>query len=164
MPRQKIKKWKYLQDIAEEISHSDDAKVEPLNSANCTRALEPVQVIASRDGGPYAMKKVLGWCIVGPIACTNSRNGSLASNRMAVIEAGSNKIADHYFALEEQIKSYEGIPAMLKKIYEGEFTEQQVKFSSTIGETLGEISHDDQQFLKLMDQETIKVNGHCLYN
>ena len=49
---------------------------------------------------------------------------------------------------------------MLKKIYEGEFTEQQVKFSSIIGETLGEISHDHQQFLKLMDQETIKVDGH----
>ena len=49
---------------------------------------------------------------------------------------------------------------MLKKIYEGEFTEQQGKFSSIIGEPLGEISHDDQQLLKLMDQETIKVDGH----
>ena len=49
---------------------------------------------------------------------------------------------------------------MLKKIYEGELTEQQAKFSSTISELLGEISHDDQKFLKLMDQETMKVYGH----
>ena len=49
---------------------------------------------------------------------------------------------------------------MLKKIYEGEFTEQQLKFSSIVVELLGEILHDDQQFLKLMDQETIKVDGH----
>ena len=49
---------------------------------------------------------------------------------------------------------------MLKRIYEGKFTEQQVKFSTIIGKTLGEISHDDQQFLKLMDQETLKLNGH----
>ena len=49
---------------------------------------------------------------------------------------------------------------MLKRIYEGDFTEQQIKFSSIIDETLGEISHDDQQFLKLMNQETIKVDGH----
>ena len=81
---EKIKKWKYLQKIAEEISHSDDVKVELLIGGNCTRALEPVQVIANRDGGPYAMKTVLGWCIVGPIACINSRNGSLTCNRMAV--------------------------------------------------------------------------------
>ena len=126
-------------------------KVELLIGANCTRALESVQVIASRDGEPYAMKTVLGLCIVGPIGRINSRNGSLTSNRIAVREAVSNKIADHYFAVEEQIKQNEEIPAMLKKIYEGEFTEQQGKFSSIIGEPLGEISHDDQQFLKLMD-------------
>ena len=35
-----------------------------------------------------------------------------------------------------------------------------MKFSSIIGKPLGEISHNDQQFLKLMDQETIKVDGH----
>ena len=44
-------------------------------------------------------------------------------NRMVVWEAGSNKIANHYFAVEEQIKSNKGIPGMLKRIYEGEFTE-----------------------------------------
>ena len=137
-------------------------KVELLIGANCPRALEPVQVIASRDGGPYAMKTVLGWCIVGQIARINSRNGSLTCNRIAVREAGSSKIADYYFAVEEQIKSNEEIHSMLKKIYEREFTEQQAKFSSTISEPLGEISHDDQQFLKLMDQQTIKVDGHCV--
>ena len=62
--------------------------------------------------------------------------------------------------MEEQIKSNEEIPAMLKKIYEGEFKEQQVKQSSIIGEPLGEMSHDDQQFSKQMNQETIKVDVH----
>ena len=91
-------------------------KVELLIGANCPRALEPVQVIASRDGGPYAMKTVLGWCIVGQIARINSRNGSLTCNRIALREARGNKIANHYFAVEEQIKSNEEIPGMLKKI------------------------------------------------
>ena len=69
------------------------------------------------------MKTVLGWCTVGPIACINPRNGSLTCNRTEVRGAGSNKIADHYFAVEEQIKPNEGIPAMLKRIFKGEFTE-----------------------------------------
>ena len=157
---EKIKKWRYLLEIAGEINHGDDAKMELLIGANCTRALEPVQVIASRDGGPYAMKTVLGWCIVRPIACINPRNRSLTCTRVAVREAGSNEIADHYFAVEEQINPNERIPAMLKRIYEGEFIEQQVKFRSIIGKTLGKISDDERQFLKLMEQETIKVNGH----
>ena len=81
---EKIKKQKYLQKVAEDISHSNDVKVELLIGANCTRALKLAQVIASRDGGPYAMKTVKGWYIVGPIAWINSGNGSLACNRMAV--------------------------------------------------------------------------------
>ena len=122
--------------------------------------MEPAQVIASRDGRSYTMKIVLGWCIVGPIARIDSRNGSLTCNRIAIQEAGSNKIADHHFKVEEQIKSNKDVPAILKKIYEGELTEQQVKFSNFIGKPLGEISHDDQQFLKLMDQETVKVDAY----
>ena len=54
---------------------------------------------------------------MGPIACINSRNGSLTSNKTAVLEAGCSKIVDHYFAVDEPIKSNEEIPAMLKKIY-----------------------------------------------
>ena len=157
---EKIKKWKHLNEIADEINQSDDVNVELLIGANCTRALEPVQVIPSKDGGPYAMKTVLGWCIVGPIACVSSRGGSLVCNRIAVQEAGSSRIQGHYFAMEKKINPDEDIPAMLKKIYEGEFTEQPVKFNSIIGETLREVSYDDQQFLQLMDRETVRVNNH----
>ena len=95
-----------------------------------------------------------------PIAQINSRSRSLTCNKVAVREASSNKIADRYFAVEEQIISNEEITAMVKKIYEGEFTEQQAKFSSIIGEPLGEISHNNQQLFKLMDHETTKVDGH----
>ena len=56
--QEKIKKWKYLQEISKEISHSYDVKVELLVGANWTRALEPVQVINSRNGVLYAMKTV----------------------------------------------------------------------------------------------------------
>ena len=57
---EKIKKWKYLHEISEEISQSADVKVEILIGANCPRALELVLIMARRDGGPYAMKTILG--------------------------------------------------------------------------------------------------------
>ena len=95
-----------------------------MTGANCTSTMEPAQVIASRDGRSYTMKIVLGWCIVGPIARIDSRNGSLTCNRIAIQEAGSNKIADHHFKVEEQIKSNKDVPAILKKIYEGELTSE----------------------------------------
>ena len=46
---------------------------------------------------------------------------------MAVREAGSNKIADHYFVVKEQIKSNEGIPELLKRIYKAESTKQNLQ-------------------------------------
>ena len=32
---------------------------------NCAKALEPQEVILSKDGGPFAFRFPLGWCVVG---------------------------------------------------------------------------------------------------
>ena len=92
---QKLKKWKLLLCVADEVIKDDqNINVELLIGANCTRALEPIKVISSRNDGPYAMKTVLGWCIVGPI------------------------------------------------------------FTSVIGETTGDVSYDDQIFLRLITMKS----------
>ena len=71
--------------------------------AKHTRALEPVQVIASGDGGPYAMQKVLGWCIAGPIAWINPRNktkwrdsSNAEENLWRIIYRTTNEVQQHY--------------------------------------------------------------------
>ena len=54
-----------------------------LIGANCMKALEPVEIIASQDGGLYVYKTKLDWCIVVPIV--SDRNGeALRCNRIAV--------------------------------------------------------------------------------
>ena len=53
------------------IKDDQSINVELLIGANCARALEPIKVIPSRNDGPYAMKTILGWCIVGPISYWN---------------------------------------------------------------------------------------------
>ena len=35
-----------------------------------------------------------------------------------------------------------------------------MRFTSVIGETTGDVSYDDQIFLRLMDQETVQVDNH----
>ena len=52
------------------IKDYQNISVELLIGANCARALEPIKVIPSRND-PYAMKTVLGWCIVGPVSYRN---------------------------------------------------------------------------------------------
>ena len=35
-----------------------------------------------------------------------------------------------------------------------------MRFTSVIAETAGDVSYDDQIFLRLMDQETVQVDNH----
>ena len=44
--------------------HDEDIVAGLLTGTNCMKALE---IIPSKEDGPYAYKTLLGWCIVGPI-------------------------------------------------------------------------------------------------
>ena len=52
-PHQRNKKWKYLNPITAEITQNDHIEVGMLIEANCIKALEPEEIIASQDERPY---------------------------------------------------------------------------------------------------------------
>ena len=54
----------------------DNNEVKMLIDANCMEALETMEIIFSRNGGPYTYQTELGWSIVGPIT-TIRNNGSV---------------------------------------------------------------------------------------
>ena len=83
----KIKDWKYLEKIADKIIQGKDISIGLLNSGNCSKALKPLEVIPSKDGGPYAFRTLLGWCIVCPIGETASST-TVSCNRISVQEHG----------------------------------------------------------------------------
>ena len=60
----KIKEWKLLRSISNEIVQRDDVQVGLLIGANCMKALKPTRVIHSECGSPYAYKTRLGRCVV----------------------------------------------------------------------------------------------------
>ena len=61
--------WPYLHDV---VPDDIDAEVDLLIGVNVPAALEPVDFIPSRDGGPFAVKTKLGWMVHGPI-CNQKR-------------------------------------------------------------------------------------------
>ena len=62
---QDLVRWPYLRGVhLPEI----DADIEHLISLNAPRALEPIKVIPSEEGGPYAVKMLLGWTVNGPMS------------------------------------------------------------------------------------------------
>ena len=63
----KIKDWKYLERIADKIIQKKDISIGLLIGGNCSKALEPLEGIPSKDVGLYAFRTLLGWFIVGLI-------------------------------------------------------------------------------------------------
>ena len=65
-----LKQRKDLEPVVNQLNFEENISVGLLIGANCTKALEPIQVLPGRNGGPYAFRTRLGWCVVGPVSGT----------------------------------------------------------------------------------------------
>ena len=160
---EKIAKWEYLDDILHKISQSSDVEICLLTGANCSKALDPNKIIPRRNDGPYAFRTILGWCVFGPVQKVVDLQGNLSCHRVSVTETGSNKIANHHFAIEKSVEDM-GIKQMLLKIYLHEFTKPQLKNGISLFDFKNGISIEDQKFLKVMKENTVLVNGHIRFH
>ena len=80
-----------------------------------------MEVIPSEQGGRYAFKTLLGWCIVGTIGETIFET-TVACNTISVQDKISKNVASHYFARETEVRDI-GTEQMLKKVYTAEFND-----------------------------------------
>ena len=69
----KVKQWKYLESNIDKISKKDNISVGLLIGANCTKTLDPFNIISSCDNGSYEFLTRLGWCIVGLVNGVNPK-------------------------------------------------------------------------------------------
>lgn len=128
-----LQRWTYLESVQlPEI----DADIELLIGANVPQALEPLEIINSVDGGPYAIRTKLGWTVNGPLRreseeATDYDNLEISVNRVSVVE------------LEE----------LWQQQFKTDFPE------SEMDEQVG-MSREDQRFMELVINSAKHVNGH----
>ena len=72
------------------MSVDDNKEVSLLIGANCVRSLEPREVISSQNGSPYALKTLLGWCVVGPMI-NQTKEDKFDCNRIMFTSADAVK-------------------------------------------------------------------------
>ena len=66
--RERIKNWSHLYRIIRCLPVYDpNIPIGLLIGANCPKALQPQEVIASKNNGPYATRSSVGWTIIGPM-------------------------------------------------------------------------------------------------
>ena len=59
-----------------QLTFSNDISVGLLIESKCTKTLELIEIVQSRNGGPYALKTQLGWCAVAPVNRTKKNKVS----------------------------------------------------------------------------------------
>lgn len=88
IPRSKdLQRWPHLRHI--QIPEVD-AEVDLLIGTNVPQALEPWEVVRSVNGGPYAIKTILGWTVNGPLRGDNQirdqcSQPDITVNRISVV-------------------------------------------------------------------------------
>ena len=112
---EKAKRWDHLKGIADNLPTESNMKIGLLIGANCARALEPVEVLPSQDGGPFAYKTFLGWCVVGPLTKTGKKR-SISCNGIGVQDAATSKVSRHHFGFTHEVQDVSA-KKMLQEIF-----------------------------------------------
>ena len=138
-----IKRWKHLDKINHLIpSNEETMSVTLLIGANCPKALEPLDVIRSHNGGPYAVKSILGWYVTGPLLPTYPRSTVACHRIMAEVK---------------EVTIHEQLEAM----YQMDFNEPQLQLKSPVTSVKGAtLSVNDRKFLNIMENKATMESGH----
>lgn len=128
-----IKRWPHLKDVK---LPTIQAEVGLLIGANVPKAMEPLQVINSVNGGPYAVKTLLGWTVNGPL-----RGGSEVTRSGKVVEVTANRIS----------------VAKLEELWQLQFKQD---FPDAGQDEDIEMSKEDHQFMSMVSQSSRLVDGH----
>lgn len=128
IPKQSdLAEWVYLSKVT---IPSIDSKVELLIGTNAPNLLEPWEVINSQNGGPYAVKTLLGWVVNGPLRSTAGCGQNVTVNRISVVS--------------------------LEKLLISQYNQN---FNEAASEEKTEMSIEDKMFLKMANGAVLK-DGH----
>ena len=148
-----MKQRKYVESTAGKISKKEDISIGLLIGANCAKALETIEIIPSKNDGPYSFKTKFGWCIVGRVNGTSRKE--ICSNRIVVRQADTNEVRKHFFQAKTLVKETD-VKEMLARLYNQEFTES----GFPEGRLKNGMSVEDLKFMKIMGDGVKMVNKH----
>ena len=119
-----VKKWPHLEHIADRIHPViPNVKIGLLIGTNCPKALEPKDVVSSKNGGPFVIQTFAGWTVVGPLVASNSKCRITQCNRTVTKEMAVEQRTNSHFVDGNVIKEIIS-PQQLNKMMELDFSER----------------------------------------
>ena len=88
------------------------------------------------------------------------RKISIGCNQVAVTDATSSSISNHYFAMEDAIKKV-SLGKMFKRMYKNYFNEAStIKLNSRVMKEVEVVSSEDRGLLRIVEEKTTKAAEH----
>jgi len=145
-----VNNWPYLKKIQDKIPPYDKkVEIGLLIGCNCPKAIKPTEVIRGKSEEPYAVRTLLGWSIVGPVATSDSPlyDHTLDStcNRIIAREIISGT-SDSQLSFVFNGKTKEVInPSAISQMFELDFMEHKNKSKHGL-------SKEDRKFIEIIEQ------------
>ena len=99
------------------------------------------------------------WLVYNRTITIDIKNGkTISCNQIAVAQANSSDTARHHFAIEDKCQEV-GITEMLMKFYMQDFVEPKAT-KDEICDALQDVLYEDKKFIKMMNEETLKIGRH----
>ena len=142
--------WPHLQKIRDKIPpYERDAEIGLLIGCNCPKAIKPKEVIHGTSEDPYAVRTLLGWSIVGPVATSDSSLEDHALNStchciLARERVPGDREGRLSFVLKGKTKELIN-PTAINQMFELDFSDH--KNSGRHG-----LSKEDRRFLEIAEQ------------
>ena len=156
---EKARKWEHLKVIKDKLPTETNMEIGWFIGANCLKALEPEEVLPSKDSGPFAFRTPLEWSVVG-LLTRESWQGKfnlLQSNCCTRCSCKKNSIPS--FGISSKVKDINA-KQMLENMYNTEFCESRLRLGIEASNNMEDISFEDQKFLILVDEKLRKVGEH----
>ena len=118
-------KWPHLKKIKDKIPKLDESiEIGFLIGCNCPKAIKPKEVITGKSEDPYAVRTLLGWCIVGPVTNTQSPESLIVSSCNAILTHESTPMENLSidFVVRDKAKEIMN-PLAVKQMFELDFAE-----------------------------------------
>lgn len=125
-----VDQWPHLQGV---FLPRLDAEVGLLIASDVPKALDPLDIKYSQDGGPYASRTRIGWAVNGPLG--RRHHSSRSSTFVAKV--------DHR------------LQQMIEDFYNRDFTDP-------TADSKTEMSQDERRFMQIAEQTVELRNGHYL--
>ena len=144
--------WPHLKRIQGKIPpYDEDVDIGLLIGCNCPKAIAPTEVIRGKGEEPYAVRTLLGWSIVGPVATSDTpRDGHALDSTChrtltrEVISGASDSANQLSFILHGKTKEVMN-PSAINQMFELDFLEHKNKSKHCL-------SKEDRKFIQIAEK------------